>query len=381
MADTTENNYYTGGKVNAEFVKKINFNSEQDVSHLVSNISLDTGRGDLDTVMQNLFWGTNVRGNLSPVAANTDHYGLTLFTRPRMNLSYHNLLSDRRLHGLAVEDPNSLRKAIRAYLDPAINTGRAADYYDITETVHSRLVDPLNPFMPLLSNTLLSLSGWPDITMDTFTSEEGVQGETFSMADGRSFDYSAYTLTANFKNIIGDPITTLFQTWLAYMGNVYSGLMVPYPDAILYNEIDYNTRIYRLVLDNTRTKVQKIAACGASFPTSSPLGNAFNFNTDRSVSEENDQISVQFQCNGVMYNDPILVYQFNDLVALFNPLMRPSVPGDHTSAPMGILSGGLERVERIDDVNRYNYNLYYRINPQTTELELYIATEYRERLK
>lgn len=345
----------------------------------VVNISRDSGRGDSETLMQNLMWGVNVRGNLPQISNNTDHYGITLFTRPRLNLSYHNLLADRRLHPLATDDRNSLRRAIRAYLDPALHSGRARAYYGLTETIDTPLVDPLNPFIPMLSNTLLSLTGWPDVVGDTFTSEEGVHGETFSMFDGRIYDYSAFTLTGNFKNIPGDPITTMMQSWIAYGANVYSGTMVPYPDAILYNEIDYNTCIWRLVLDVTRTKVQKIARVGAAFPTSSPLGNAFNFNTDRTVSEENDQLSVQFQCNGVMYNDPLSVHMFNDLVGLFNPNMLPSIPGDHSSPVVGVVQGTYERIMHIDLVNRHNYHLYFKINPATTELELYLPLEQRDR--
>ncbi|WP_444544288.1 hypothetical protein [Paraburkholderia adhaesiva] len=40
--------------------------------------------------------------------------------------------------------------------------------------------------------------------------------------------------------------------------------------------IAYQTRIYRLVLDVTKTKVQKIAACGAVMPPFSTVGRSRN---------------------------------------------------------------------------------------------------------
>jgi hypothetical protein len=90
---------------------------------------------------------------------------------------------------------------------------------------------------------------------------------------------------------------------------------------IVENEIDYMTRIYRLVLDPTRTYVQKIANCGAAFPTAVPMGAAFNYTSDSPLANDNEQISIPFQCIGVEYNDPISIQEFNATVVYFNPEM------------------------------------------------------------
>jgi hypothetical protein len=200
----------------------------------IRDISLESGIGDLSTMMQNLFYGINTKGTLSPIPANSDHHGLTFFTRPRLNLSYHNIISDRRMSGLAVSDKFSLKRAIRAYLDPVSNRGigtsTVGGLYSVNgsnaEVVDSPIVDPLNPFIPLLSGTCLSISGWPDEMGRTFVSDEGVMGEQYVLMDDRPWNYSNFSISANFKNIIGDPISLLFHNWVVYAKLVHAGIYI-----------------------------------------------------------------------------------------------------------------------------------------------------------
>ena len=97
--------------------------------------------------------------------------------------------------------------------------------------------------------------------------------------------------------------------------------MLPWPECIAENEKDYDTRIYRLVLDQRRKYITKIAACGYGAPYVNPLGAAFNFDSSQPLIQDNQEISVPFKCSGWIYNDPILVIEFNSLVAEFNPSM------------------------------------------------------------
>lgn len=337
----------------------------------LAKLSKSIGTGDLRTLMQNAFYGINTRGTGTALPANSDHYGLTFFTRPRLNLSYHNVLSDRRLMPLLSSDKYSLKRAIRCMLDPVGNKGVIAG----SEHYESPLIDPLQAFMPLLTDTLLSITGFSDFVVETFTSEPGVMKETFSHIDDVATDYSTNALTATFKNIAGDPITQVFQTWLIYAAHVYSGRMMPYPESVYFNEIDYDTRIYRLILDPGRQFVQKIACTGASFPTSAPLGAAFNYNSELPTNEENAQINVQFQHMGICYNDPIIVHEFNDVVSLFNPNMRSSKPGDDTAPRQGVVNKTYVKIENAMERNVSNYRAYPFINPSTMELEWYAPNE------
>ena len=327
-----------------------------------------SGLGSLSESVVNTLVGFNHRGVGNPVPYNQDNQGLTFFTRPRMNLSYNNLSADRRLSMMGAGKGISgghFPMAIRQWLDPELSK---ALFESGDRTL---LVNPYTPFIPLLSNNLISLSGWPDPIAEYYNSEEGLAKETWGMVDGIDAIYSSYDLNATFRNIVGDPISLLFQTWLIYMSMVYQGRMLPYPDSEMLREIDYQTRIYRLILDPTRTYVQKIAACGACFPTSSALGQAFDFSSDSPFEQSRaSQISIPFRCFGAIYQDPILLREFNDVGELFNPCMNSLYRTKYmTKIPRELLPS-------------YNYDGYPRIDMQTNELEWWDFTDnYQKRLR
>lgn len=183
------------------------------------------------------------------------------------------------------------------------------------------------------------------------------------MIDGIAKIYNKFSLSANFRNMIGDPISYLFYVWTQYATLVHEGVLDPRPESIVENEIDYNTRIYRLVLDPTRRYVQKLAACGAAFPLAISIGASFNYNEDKAFNSDNDQISVEFQALGAIYMDPILVQEFNDTVVMFNQNMK-----DSTRASTYIKLKAEERP-------LFNYIGYPRIDPVTMELEWWVTKQ------
>lgn len=338
----------------------------------VDIVSRHNGLGALSQSTANAFYGINHRGLGNALPVNTDNHGLTFFTRPRMNLSYDNIAMDRKLTPLLTDDDKSLQRAIRVLLDPVgvsdvarvrSNDGRTVREHALRTTT-SKLVDPRSPFIAMLSNHLISLTGWPDPGVAYFDSTPGPHREVWSMIDDAVNNYGAFDLTATFRNTAGDPITLLFNTWIRYASLVYQGVLMPYPDSIIENEIDYNTRIYRLVLDPTRQFVQKIAACGAAFPYSSALGSAFDFASDTPyVADRATQISIPFHCNGAEYQDPILIREFNDIVFLFNPDMG-------TRARK-------EKMRKLSykELRFFNYYGYPYIHPRSLELEWWVYND------
>ena len=71
-------------------------------------------------------------------------------------------------------------------------------------------------------------------------------------------------MDVTFKNTKGNPLLYFFYIWIKYQTLVFEGILNPYMDMIVENEIDYNTRIYRLVMDQQKRYVTYIAATGAS---------------------------------------------------------------------------------------------------------------------
>lgn len=180
------------------------------------------------------------------------------------------------------------------------------------------------------------------------------------MADDVAKDYGTFDMSASFRNLIGDPITLLFNTWRLYMARVYDGTLMPHPESIVEHEIDYQTAIYRLVLDPSRRFVQKVARTIA-FPTGVNLGSAFNYSSDSVYNQENNsQINIQFRCIGVEYNDPILIHEFNHIVALFNPAMKDE---NRKTA--------MVKVDHMA-LNFFNYYGYPYIDINTFELQWWV---------
>lgn len=333
-------------------------------------------QGDPATAMANTIYGINHEQIGNPVKSNSDNHGLTFFTRPRLNLTSENLSFSRIMSPLLVNDENNLLRAIRVYLDPdsakghsfgpdpedpAYKSAKAGDIWTNTlPRITSNMVDNNQAFISLLSNNLVSLSGWPDMSAETYTSPEGVVKETWSMIDSAPYNYGTFDLTASFKNITGDPITAMFWYWIKYATMVREGSLVPYSDMIIENEMDYCTRIYRLVLNQSRTHVQRIAACGYAFPYSVPTGSHMNYNREGFINQDNTEISVPFKCQGNIYNDPILVREFNAVVRMFNHQMQDT-SRDIQYYKLKTLGKEL-----------LNYRGYPRINPVGYELEWWV---------
>lgn len=330
------------------------------------------GLGAIYTAATRAFRGINHFNTGAALPANYDLHGYTFFTRPRMKLSDKNCLLDRTLLYLTNEDPLTIPRIIRAYLDPIGSgspTGFTVPDKSVPTTKYScPIVDPLFPFISILSNSLTSLTGWPDISVDTYTENQGIQKEQWSMYDGIAKYYGVFDLNASFVNMRGDPLGFLFHIWVTY-GTIakYDENLIPWIDSILDREKDYETRIYRLIMDPTKTYVQKIACTGASFPTASNTGASFDYDANKPVNQKQDTISMSFKCQGAMYYDPYTAIAFNITVVDFNPYMFPTVRQ--------------QRYTKIPSFNRKHFKDegYPWINLKTSELEWYVPNErYKE---
>jgi hypothetical protein len=330
------------------------------INTTLENVFKTTPMGGINNSIGSLFYGINHRRTPSAIPINKDDFGLTFFTRPQLNMTTQNLRAERRFIPLLTNEAASIQRIIRCYLDPRLSTG--------DNSLISPFVDNENAFMPLLTNHLISSSGWPDISLDTYTSKPGAYKEVFSQVDSTADIYSAYDITATFRNMVGDPITNLMYIWSLYQSLVFQGNLVPYPDYLVKNEYDYNTRIYRLVMDSNRRYVTNIACTGASFPTSVPFGAKFNFESDKPLNLSNAEIQISFKCMGARYNDPIIVHDFNKVVGIFNPNMRTDKLGQL------IYPSNIKKIP-IEALAVFNNRGYARIDPDTNELEWYVSSE------
>lgn len=305
--------------------------------------------------------GINGLGTNPTMPVDTDQFGLLFFTRPRLNLSHGNLQAYRPFTPMMGRNvANALPLAVRVMLDPKATWAG-------TPPVRSPLVDDKQAFIPWLTNGAVSMSGWPDMLLGTFDSKEGNFHESWSMVDDTPRMYRGWEASATFRNGIGDIILLLFWAWVSYEGLIYEGTFYPYPEAIIEHEIDYYTRIYRLVLDSTRRRVVKMYST-LGYPRSVPIGMSANYSIDSPTAIEGNQHTFQFKCVGMEYFDEIILQEFNDTVCGFNKSMLDS----RRNAECVLL--------KPNEWALFNYHTYFRINPDTYEFERWVDKEYYRQL-
>lgn len=275
--------------------------------------------GSVSKAIGNNMYGVNFRQTGNPVPRAKDMYGFTFFTRPQLNLTRLNVTNYRGFYNLLTDNRMSYQAFTRLMLDPRLQH---------VGGLQCPFVDMNNPFISILTNNVQSLSGWPDLTVPTYTSEAGQFGEEHSFVDGVTNHYESFDLDVTFKNTKGNPLIYFFYIWIKYQSLVFEGILNPYIDMITENEIDYNTRIYRLVLDQQKRYVTYIGATGASYPINVPTGSLFDFNVDTPFNTRNTEINIRFKSMGFIAFEDILKLEFNKTTAMFNAGMRKVFESD-----------------------------------------------------
>lgn len=320
--------------------------------------------GSVDQAIGNNLYGINHRQIMGLVPSNKDTYGLTFFTRPQLNLQDDNIRNIRKFYSLLTSDDRTLQRFVRTTLDPRLINGytfrrNTSDVYN-APVLSCPLIDNNQAFIPVLTNNLNSISGWPDIAAPIRTSEPGLYNQVTGQIDGTTDYYEAFDVDASFRNTKADPIIYLFYIWIKYAAYAFEGKLMPYLDFLINNRYDYNTRIYRLVLDKNKDRVTKIAATGAAFPYVVPTGSFFDFSNERPFNDQNKDITIRFKCFGCDMFDDILIKEFNETVVMFNPNMDNSIREEYM---IKIPKSALEY---------FNNRGYARINPDNYELEWWV---------
>jgi hypothetical protein len=321
-------------------------------SDLTSKLFGVNGYSQLDKALSSTLYGLDIFNLPTPAQQTHEQFGLLFFTRPMLNLSYHNVTMDRTLVPLATQETSSVGRYIRALLDPIGENGKGWD---------CPLVDKENIFMPILSNTVETLSGWQDPILNTWTSAAGVRQESYTMADSGHDVFSPVDLSSTFRNVRGNILGYLFHVWTRYISLEYAGRCDPHPLFFQHNAIDYQTRVYHLILNQTRTHVENIACTGASFPLVDPVGASSNFNRSEVINTEVDTMSQTWRSMGNFYYDSGYMYDFNKS----SGLLRPNFNTTKRDEEYRILWPG--------EYKLFTYTAFPRINPRTARLEWWVS--------
>lgn len=272
---------------------------------------LFTVDGDEKTRLINSLYGTSPFASISLPQVNDDDKVHVFFTRPDLNLGSANINRDRLSAGLDNGD-GTIQQYARLILDPKLNQSKFMD-----------VVDDQSPFMSIFSNSLETLSGFPDIVMESWLGRPGIRKERVGYSDGQSKVFHSFDLDATFTNIIDEPVPIIISAWMNYMSNLREGIFTSHVHNRASRRIDYQTGIW-VIVTSKNNKIKKIAKT-IGYPIADPKGRHFNFTRLESKLNEGKKINVRFKCFGVDYNDPILLLEFNSLMMAFNTNIRDSI--------------------------------------------------------
>ncbi len=288
-------------------VKELSTTIDDAYEAMTNALSVSKGRSSFTSFRDSLIGIDSVKNSLH--MSEIEDHGFTFITRPKCNLTTANLRSDRTMMMIDSLDPQTVAYAIRTFLD----TSFIRNYKPNPST--SPFVNDNNPFIPILSNRLVGLSGWPDPVLDVYTSDQGYFSETMTYPNGHDQLSKNYDLTATFNDIQGSVILSIYLMWTRYLMLVTRGVMIAYMEDIEARRLGFTSSIYRFVLDPSKQYITKWAKATGCFPRSIPLGAYFNYDANANSVEGATNMSVPFSVAGkVEYLDPIIMLEFNTLV-------------------------------------------------------------------
>lgn len=247
---------------------------------------------------------------------NTVYSGYTFITRPRLCLTSTNLQADRYLQLFNTTNPNTIQFAIRSLLDTVYSNPAAPRTKQFDQCP---FFDPYNPFIPILTNTVQDISGFPSQEITTFTTEGGYFSEDQRFAMGSDRNNKSFDLTLSFTDVEGGLVMSLFKLWMTYIDLVTTGEVLAYTDDIIHRRLNYTVSIYRFLVDPTNRHIEYAAKCTGCFPVNRPTGAMYDVSRAERYVEAAKNFSIQFACNKFEEQDPVILLEFNTLMRRYNP--------------------------------------------------------------
>lgn len=263
--------------------------------------------------------GLRILGNgpaMMPLSDNT--IGLSLVTRPQLDLSDENITRSEKLVSLYGAGQNSIGAYVRGLLD------------ERWASTHSGIIlDNLNPFITPLTEFLKTSTGFNDLQISIDTTEPGLRGQVYQRVTSKLEFNEAYTMQQTYYNPKPSVLQAVFQYWEDYISEVTSGDRQVGPRAwyLMGNRIDYDCRIYHLIMNKDSYFLEHIFATVQSIPISYPAGAISTIDNSQTSlrGEGQDDFSIQFASVAQRQDEWGLIQAFNEHSFLYNPNIRPEV--------------------------------------------------------
>lgn len=277
-----------------------------------------------------------------------DTIGLMLITRPQLDLSDDNISKSEKLISMYGGSQYNLSSFIRGTLDE--RWGAA----------HSPIgLNNKSPFITCLTEYLKVSTGFSDLQMRVETTEPGIRDQVYQRVASKLEENGSYTMSQTYYNPKGSVIQTLFHHWMTYISEVVSGdrQCGPRDWYLLANRIDFDCRIYHLIMNKDAEFLEHIYATVQSIPTSFPAGSVANIDNTQTTlrGEGQDDFSVQFSSTGMRFDEWGLIQSFNEHTFAYNPRLKPAVRNQYY------------RELSSSEYSAYNYGAYPLLLPRINE--------------
>lgn len=264
------------------------------------------------------------------IPANSEYSGWTFITRPRLNLSTIEIGRHREFAPINTLNPMALPFAIRCLLDTKFANSTA----NMELVAKCPWFDRRSPFNFPLCNALTDISGFPDITIETATTEGGYFCEDQTAGIGYDNLNRTYDLQLNIRDSQGGMVCAIMYYWLMAMGKLFNGTMLAHREDIDQRRMCYTVSIYRFVLDPTKRTVTKYLKATGCFPKSLTTGGMFDVNQSEIFVTTSSKFTIPFVCNKIEINDYAILRDFNKLVRRYCPdIDDPNVYKNYENTP------------------------------------------------
>lgn len=348
-----------------------------------TRMKLSLGKGLPNEILTNALSGFNHRIVTQQLPVHRQIEGYAFITRPDINLSLDNIANSRFFSDLAAAPIGSVEYATLAALDAECPLTNPEARYG-TPCYSQVPFDNLQAFVPIMSNTVKELSGFPDQTLDVWMSEEGAFREQYGMVDSVYEVNNAFTLNATFANTVGEATMLYIRGIMEWASGVRRGIFKPKTYNQVARRIDYQSRIYIFKFDPLGKRIINWGAAMVAWPMNDNEGSLLNHSTTNPVQDITKELNIQFQCIGARYRDTLLFESFNEVVSYFNPDLVPSSGGGgstftyDTYVPMG--ANGLVEVPQ-DEMHLFNWRGYPIIDVDTRAFRWYVPIDEYYRIR
>lgn len=253
---------------------------------------------------------------MMPLSDNT--IGLPFVTRPQLNLTDDNISRSEKLVSLYGAGQNSIGAYIRGMLDERWAASNAG-----------KILDNRMPFIVPLTTFIKTSTGFSDLQLSIETSEPGLRSQVYQRVASKLEENGVFSINQTYYNPKPSVIQALFQYWEDYISEVVSGdrQVTPRDWYLMGNRIDYDCRIYHLIMNKDAMFLEHIFATVQSIPTTYPAGAIASIDTTQNTlrGEGQDDFTIQFSSAGQRQDEFGLIQSFNEHSFLYNPGIMPNV--------------------------------------------------------